>query len=148
MAKQTINNTPADSGLGDSLKVSMDKINANFTEVYANVASISGITSVTNTSELVNDGADGVHPFMVVGDTIAISGVTSLQSTLTSLQSQINSLGSRLDADESDIAALQTDMGNLNNSLITMNGLITTQNGQIATIQGQIADIYNILNNL
>lgn len=146
--KQTITNNPADSGLGDSLKVSMDKINANFTEVYNNVASISGMTSVTNTSELVNDGADGVHPFMVVGDAIAISGITSLQATITNLQNQIDSLDFRLDGDENDIASLQTDLGNLGVSLITMNGLITTQNGQISVIQGQIADIYNILNNL
>lgn len=144
MAKQTINNTPADSGLGDSLKVSMDKINANFTEVYNNVASISGATVITTTSQLTNDGADGTHPFITIEDvptSIAISGVTGLET--------------RLSNDEGDIAALQTENGeqaiainDLNDTITTLTGIINTQNGQISTMQGQIADLYNIINNL
>jgi len=144
MAKQTINNTPADSGLGDSLKVSMDKINANFTEVYNNVASISGVTVITTTSQLINDGQDGDNPFITaleIPTSIAISGVTGLET--------------RLSNDENDIAALQTENGlqsiainDLNDTITTLTGIINTQNGQIATMQGQIADLYNIIANL
>jgi hypothetical protein len=144
MAKQIINNTPADSGLGDNLKASMDKINANFTEVYNNVASISGATAITSTSDLINDGEDGVNPFITINDvptTIAISGVTGLSTILDDIDTAITNLTNDTNANTADIVTI-------NSALITMNGIINTQNGQISTINGQIADIYNIINNL
>lgn len=144
MAKQIINNTPADSGLGDSLKASMDKINANFTEVYNNVASISGATAITKTSDLTNDGEDGVNPFITINDvptTIAISGVTGLSTILDDVDTAIANLTANTDVNSADIIVIDA-------ALVTMNNIITTQNGQIATINGQIADIYNIINNL
>lgn len=144
MAKQTINNTPADSGLGDSLKASMDKINANFTEVYNNIASISGVTVITSTSQLINDGQDGDNPF-----------ITALEIPSTYEITDIVGLETRLTNDELDIAALQSensqqslDIIALNDTITTLTGIINTQNGQIATMQGQIADLYNIINNL
>ena len=144
MAKQIINNTPADSGLGDSLKASMDKINANFTEVYNNVASISGATAITSTSDLINDGEDGVNPFITINDvptTIAISGVTGLSTILDDVDTALTNLTNDTNANADDIVTI-------NAALLTMNGIINTQNGQITTINGQIADIYNIINNL
>lgn len=144
MAKQTINNTPADSGLGDSLKASMDKINANFTEVYNNVATISGTTAITSTSDLINDGEDGVNPFITINDvptTIAISNVTGLSTILDDVDTALTNLTNDTNANTGDIVTINT-------ALVTMNGIINTQNGQIATINGQIADIYNIINNL
>ena len=144
MAKQTIINTPANSGLGDSLKVSMDKINANFTEVYTNVAIISGATAITSTSDLINDGEDGVNPFITMNDvptSIAISGVTGLSTILDDVDTALTNLSNDTNANTDDIITI-------NSALVTINGIINTQNGQIATIQGQIADIYNIINNL
>lgn len=136
MAKQTIINTPANSGLGDSLKVSMDKINSNFTELYTNI--------VTNTSDLTNDGSDGVNPFITMNDvptSIAISGVTGLSTILDDVDTALTNLSNDTNANTDDIITI-------NSALVTINGIINTQNGQIATIQGQIADIYNIINNL
>lgn len=141
---QTINNTPANSGNGDSLFVMTTKVNDMFTEVYDNIESISGATVITSTSQLTNDGADGTHPFISIEDvptSIAISGVTGLET--------------RLENDEIDIAALQTETGQqaidintLNDTITTLSGIITIQNGQISTMQGQIADLYNIISNL
>jgi hypothetical protein len=138
MAKQTIINTPANSGLGDSLKASMDKINSNFTELYNNQVSI------TSTSDLTNDGSDGVNPFITMNDvptSIAISGVTGLSTILDDIDTAVSNLTNDTNDNTDDIITI-------NSALTTINGIINTQNGQIATIQGQIADIYNILNNL
>ena len=133
MSRQIIVNNPADSGNGDSLFVSMNKINANFAELYSGMTG----STVTKTSDLTNDGADGIHPFITIQDvptTIAISGVTGLSTALSQIQSDVQ--------DNTDnIVALNT-------TISTLTGIINTQNGQIAAMQGQIADLYNIINNL
>jgi hypothetical protein len=146
--KQIINNTPADSGLGDSLFVSMNKINANFTEVYDNVAAISGMTSVTKTSELTNDGADGINPFISVGDAIPMSAITSLNSTVQTINNNIATLSETTGDNQSNIQANTDDIVSLNSTISTLSGIINTQNGQIATMQADIADLYNIISNL
>ena len=128
--KQIINNTATDP---DNLKVAMDKVNDNFSELYSAVTA----TTVTKTSDLTNDGADGTHPFITLQDvttTIAISGVTGLSTALSQIQSDVQ------DNDDNIVA--------LNTTISTLTGIINTQNGQIATMQGQIADLYNIINNL
>ena len=137
MARQIITNTPADSGNGDSLKVAFDKVNANFAELYTGVTA----NTITKTSEIENDGADGVHPFLSTNDSIAISAVTSLQSSLTDLQDQIDALNETIvDLNSTIVAQAGT--------ISTLSGVITTQNTQIASMQGDIADLYNIVNNL
>mgnify|MGYP007100047528 CR=1 FL=1 len=137
MARQIINNIPADSGNGDSLKVAFDKVNANFAEVYSAVTA----TTVTKTSDLTNDGADGTHPFISTNDSIAFSAVTSLQSTIDDLQSQIDTLNDT-------ISDLNADIVTQASTISTLSGIINTQNGQIAVMQADIADLYNIVNNL
>ena len=131
MSRQIINNTTVNP---DNLKVAMDKTNANFAELYS---AVTGTTAVTKTSDLTNDGADGVNPFITIQDvptTIAISGVTGLSSQLTQI--------------ESDVQTNTDDIVALNATISTLTGIINTQNGQIAAMQGDIADLYNIINNL
>ena len=130
MSRQIINNTPTNP---DNLKEAVDKINSNFEELY------SGATPqvITKTSDLTNDGSDGINPFITMEDiptTIAISGVTGLNSRLTQV--------------ESDTQTNTDEITTLNATILTLNGVITTQNGQISYMQGQIADLYNIINNL
>lgn len=133
MSRQIINNTTVNP---DTLKVAMDKVNDNFSELYSAVTGTTA-TTVTKTSDLTNDGADGTHPFITIQDvptTIAISGVTGLSTALSQIQSDVQD-------NDDDIVALNT-------TISTLTGIINTQNGQIATMQGQIADLYNIVNNL
>lgn len=130
MARQIINNTTVNP---DTLKVAMDKSNSNFSELYTTVSAI----TVTKTSDLTNDGADGTHPFITIQDvptTIAISGITGLSAAISQIQNDVQ-------GNTDDIVAL-------NATISTLTGIINTQNGQIATMQADIADLYNIINNL
>ncbi len=61
-----INNTPADSGTGDTLKASMDKINSNFQDI--------------------------IDHFSQIGHTHTISEIQGLQTALTDLLAQINDM--------------------------------------------------------
>lgn len=132
--RQIINNTSTNP---DTLQVAFGKVNNNFEELYSAVTATTGSTVVTKTSDLTNDGADGVNPFITIQDvptTIAISGVTGLSAALSQI--------------ESDVQGNTDDIVALNATISTLTGIINTQNGQIATMQGQIADLYNIVNNL
>jgi len=61
MSQQIINvGSAPNDGTGDLLRNSQIKANANFTELYNSV--------VTNTSDLINDGEDGVNPFISLLD--------------------------------------------------------------------------------
>jgi peptidoglycan hydrolase CwlO-like protein len=131
MARQIINNSTINP---DTLKVAMDKSNSNFSELYS---AVTGTTVVTKTSDLTNDGANGVNPFITIQDvptTIAISGVTGLSAAIGQIQS--------------DVQGNTDDIVSLNATISTLTGIINTQNGQIATMQADIADLYNIINNL
>jgi peptidoglycan hydrolase CwlO-like protein len=131
MARQIINNSTINP---DTLKVAMDKSNSNFSELYS---AVTGTTVVTKTSDLTNDGANGVNPFITIQDvptTIAISGVTGLSAALGQIQS--------------DVQGNTDDIVSLNATISTLTGIINTQNGQIAIMQADIADLYNIINNL
>ena len=130
MSRLVINNTNTNP---DTLQTAFTKVNNNFEELYSAVTA----TTITKTSELTNDGADGTHPFITLQDvptTIAMSGVTGLSAALSQIQSDVQD-------NEYDILALNT-------TISTLTGIINTQNGQIATMQGQIAELYNIINNL
>jgi peptidoglycan hydrolase CwlO-like protein len=129
--RQIINNSTINP---DTLKVAMDKSNSNFSELYS---AVTGTTVVTKTSDLTNDGANGVNPFITIKDvptTIAISGVTGLSAAIGQIQS--------------DVQGNTDDIVSLNATISTLTGIINTQNGQIATMQADIADLYNIINNL
>jgi peptidoglycan hydrolase CwlO-like protein len=144
MARQIIANSPADSGLGDSLYVAMNKINSNFAEVYSGLSA----TTITKTSELENDGADGSHPFISVGDAIPMSAVTSLNSSLQAINNSLAAISATTSGNTASISAIEDELVVINSTISTLTGLINTQNGQIATMQGDIADLYNIINNL
>ena len=131
-AQQYETHTQATNTNPDTLQAAFTKVNNNFEELYSATT-----TTVTKTSDLTNDGADGTHPFITLQDvptTIAISGVTGLSAALSQIQNDVQ-----------DNAA---DIVSLNTTISTLTGIINTQNGQIATMQGQIADLYNIVNNL
>lgn len=131
MSRLVINNTNTNP---DTLQAAFTKVNNNFEELYS---AVTGTTTVTKTSDLTNDGADGTHPFITLQDvptTIAMSGVTGLSAALSQI--------------ESDVQGNSDDIVALNTTISTLSGIINTQNGQIATMQGQIADLYNIVNNL
>lgn len=131
---QTINNTPVNP---DTIKVAFDKTNANFVELYSAL-------TISKTSDLINDGSDGINQFITIQDvptTIAISNVIGLSEIIDQI--------------ENDVLQIQTDIQNNNNdvvilnaTILTLNGIINTQNGQIATMQSDIANLYNIVNNL
>ena len=130
MSRLVINNTNTNP---DTLQTAFTKVNNNFEELYSAVTA----TTITKTSELTNDGADGTHPFITLQDvptTIAMSGVTGLSAALSQIQSDVQ--------DNTD------DIVALNATISSLTAIINTQNGQIATMQGQIADLYNIINNL
>lgn len=143
--RQNINNNPADSGLGDSIKVAFDKTNNNFIELYD---SLSGITSITKTSELINDGSNGTNEFISVGDSIPMSAITGLITSIQNLNSDINNLSIELSGNTDSITTIQDDINAINSSITDLISSINTQNGLISGIQSDIADIYNIINNL
>lgn len=140
MSRQIIVNSPADSGNGDSLFVSMNKINANFAELYSGMTG----STITKTSDLQNDGADGTHPYITAQDIPA----SYPMSAITNLNTTIQTLTNRIVALEDQVQEQTTDIVILNSTISTLTGIINTQNGQIATMQADIADIYNIINNL
>lgn len=147
MSRQIIITTPLNSGNGDTLPVAFGKVNDMTQELYA---SLTG-SSITNTSELTNDGADGTHPFITIEDvptTIQISGVTGLSTILSNLQSDLDTVETVTYDNQNDVAALQTQLGDANLAIQSMNTLITNQNTLITAMQAQIADLYNIVNNL
>jgi hypothetical protein len=144
--RQIINNTPSGSGLGDTLYVATGKINAMTLEIYTILGTISGSLTKTNTSEFINDGEDGTHPFLSTSSSIAISSVTGLQTALGSLQASINSVSSSVLQNSTDISTLQSDNNTTNDSITSILGALTAQQNLITGIQGDIADIYNIIN--
>lgn len=89
MAKQTINiGTAADDGTGDSLRAGMDKVNANFTELYGgqvNPASMLAGRFVVD-SQVLN-AQTGTSYTLVAGDNgkvVTLSNASGITLTLPS----------------------------------------------------------------
>ena len=83
---QTINNTPADSGLGDTLKIAFDKVNANFDELVAIDSSFSGDIQTLNT--IISDGSTLNHTHtisQIIGLQTALSGKVSTSTFNTQI---------------------------------------------------------------
>jgi hypothetical protein len=83
---QHINNTPADSGLGDTLKVAFDKVNANFEELVAIDSSFSGDIQTLNT--IISDGSTLNHTHtisQIIGLQTALSGKVSTSTFNTQI---------------------------------------------------------------
>jgi hypothetical protein len=80
MSRQIINNTPADSGLGDTLKVAFDKVNAMTLELYNADASFSDIvTEIDTTLDSLQTQINGKAPIV---HTHVISQINGLQAAL------------------------------------------------------------------
>jgi hypothetical protein len=83
---QHINNTPADSGLGDTLKVAFDKVNANFNELVAIDSSFSGDIQTLNT--IISNGSTLNHTHtisQIIGLQTALSGKVSTSTFNTQI---------------------------------------------------------------
>lgn len=142
MSQETINNTPQDSGLGDNLKVAFDKVKNNFAELYTLIGSLA--TPITKTSDITNDGEDGINPFITALDiptSFDIDDVIGLQTVL-------NALGSSITTNTGDIAnllitisTLQADLTALSVLVVGQNSLIASQNVTIASMNAEIVTI-------
>jgi hypothetical protein len=111
---QHINNTPADSGLGDSLFVSMNKINANFEELVAIDASFSGYILTLNT--IINDGS-------LLNHTHTIAQIEGLQTALNSKVST-STFNSTILSINNSIQAINEDLSDI---IILLNNLETNK---------------------
>jgi hypothetical protein len=146
--RQEINNSPANSGNGDTLKESFDKVNAMTTELYDNVDTL--FTSIgafpTLVSELTNDAG-----YITIGDvpsTWEIADIIDLQTTLTSMQADTtNTVNDIADLQDASIAN-SNDITDINSALAAMLQTINTQNGLITQINADILSIKQRLNAL
>lgn len=103
MAQQTINvGTTANDGTGDTLRAAGQKINANFTEVYGDVAGKAA------TGHGHSDATTSVPGFMSIADKTKLDGVAAgatANSTDVALRDRTSHTGSQLAATISDFAA-------------------------------------------
>jgi hypothetical protein len=111
---QHINNTPADSGLGDTLKVAFDKVNANFEELVAIDASFSGDILTLNT--IINDGS-------LLNHTHTIAQIEGLQTALNSKVST-STFNSTILSINNSIQAINEDLSDI---IILLNNLETNK---------------------
>lgn len=134
--KQTIVNTPINSGDGDSLKVAFDKVNSNFDELYSAI-------TLTGTSQLINDS--GFITINEVPTEYAMSAITGLNSSLALLSSNIGSLSATTNTNSQDILNIQGDINSINGLISTINSTLNAQALLISNMQQQITDLYNQL---
>lgn len=146
--QQYILNTPINSNSGTSLQEACTMINENFTELYSAI-------TISGTSQLTNDGADGINPFITALDiptTIEMSAVTGLNSAILSINNSITGLTASLattndnvDANTLAISGLTTSINTINSTLSSFNTAILNQNIAISQIQADIVNIYSII---
>jgi chromosome segregation ATPase len=134
--QQIIINTPINSGQGDSLKLAMDKINTNFSELYSGI-------SITGTSQLINDS--GFITIDEVPTEYAMSAITGLNSALASISSNISSLSATTNTNSQDILTFQGDINSINATIGVINTTLNAQALLISAMQQQINDLYNQL---
>lgn len=114
MARQNINNTPADSGLGDSLKLAFDKVNAMTLELYAADSTFADEIDLINvTIAKVNDGS-------LLNHTHTIAQIQGLQSTLNSKISASTYIG--------DMMAINASIQAINDAL---NDIVVILNSKV-----------------
>jgi len=150
MSRKVINNTPINSGLGDNLKIAFDKVNEMTEEIYSLLSQLqlaSGNT-VTNTSELVNDGESG-SPFLTLETTPTtwqISNISGLTFQLTSITEELNSISSTLSSNGEDISSLFDSINTINGTIQSILSTILSQNNTISQINLDIVSIKERLN--
>jgi hypothetical protein len=123
--REIINNTPQDSGLGDSLFVAFNKVNAMTLELYNQDASFSGeLQTISAIVDTINDGVSTLnhkHTLdQIIGLQIALSGKVST-STFNTQIAAINASIVQINSTISDIIdELQTKIsGSGTNNFIT-----------------------------
>ena len=105
--REIINNTPQDSGLGDSLFVAFNKVNAMTLELYNQDASFSGeLQTISAIVDTINDGVSTLnhkHTLdQIIGLQIALSGKVST-STFNTQIAAINASIVQINSTISDI---------------------------------------------
>lgn len=135
---QHINNTPADSGLGDTLKVAFDKVNANFQELVAIDSSFSGDIQTLNT--IISDGSTLNHTHtisQIIGLQTALSGKVSTSTFNT----QILAINSSIQAINSTLSEI-IDILNTKISDAPFSGITYgRRDGQWVQISGGTSDL-------
>jgi hypothetical protein len=113
---KTIKNTPVNSGLGDTLSAAFGICNDNFTDIgvlLSGLTANTGTTVITETSQLINDGANGTNPFITALDIAPLYAL---------------------------IAAQNTTISGLTSTIINQNSLITTINSDIIDIKNRLTN--------
>ena len=144
MARQIIINTPQDSGLGDSLFVAFNKVNAMTLELYNQDASFSGeLETISAIVDTINDGVSTLnhkHTLdQIIGLQVALSGKVSTTTFNTQIAA-INASIVQINSTISDIIdELQTKVDEAPFSGITYG----RNNGQWVEISGGTTDLSN-----
>jgi hypothetical protein len=113
---EIIINTPINSGTGDVLSTAFGKVNDNFNDIEVILSGLTantGTTVITETSQLINDGANGTNPFITALDTAPLYAL---------------------------IAAQNTTISGLTSTIINQNSLITTINSDIIDIKNRLTN--------
>jgi hypothetical protein len=133
-----INNTPENSGLGDTLKISFDKVNSNFqflSSSYANTGSIALLENQINTL------SSSLSNYSLVNHTHVISDIQDLQNTLNSLLPTSIFNGA--------IININTALTNINQNLLQVNTeLDNKQNINIVVSSSFTASLGNEYNSV
>jgi hypothetical protein len=115
---EIIINTPINSGTGDTLSAAFGKVNDNFNDIEVILSGLTantGTTVITETSQLINDGANGTNPFITALDTAPLYALIAAQNTtisgLTSTIINQNSLITIINSDIIDIKNRLTNCG-------------------------------------
>jgi hypothetical protein len=104
MARQTINNSPADSGLGDSLFVATTKLNQMTLELYAADASFADDIEAIN--ELINGGVDTLNHTHTINQIIGLQTALSGKVSTSTFNTQILAINSSIQAINSTLSEI------------------------------------------
>lgn len=99
---QHINNTPADSGLGDTLKVAFDKVNANFAELVAIDSSFADDINAINA--LINGGTDTLDHNHTISQIQGLQAALNSKVSTTTFNSQILAINASIQAINSSLS--------------------------------------------
>lgn len=146
MAIQNINVSTPDDGLGDKLRDSMVKINANFQEVltlldgYASDADLSGAVSTINTSlsnlQTQINGKANINHTHVISDITGLSTALALLTPLTTFNAAIASINGLIVDINNDITNLLTILNGFIGDIDTINDTLEDLQDQIDSISG------------
>jgi hypothetical protein len=143
MTKQVINTgSAANDGTGDTLRTAATKINSNFTELYNDVASITGNTAISTTAQSAFDKANSAN-------TLAQSAYNQANTGTTIAQAAFNFANTIVSDTQVDPYA-RTTSNTASNNITLIQGVDVAQNTRMSLIEGvnvtQNTNITNITN--